>query len=358
MSVRIQPTTLIVEKNTSGHRLYYVRLLAAEAHRRGDQVIVALLSTQADTLEVAVHLSKLPADIRILYVEDLSLESVTRLSNDLDAAVTVVPDGDLFAIDLGRRGRWSGHGMLSILVMREIAQPSPMPGLQYLKSQIRLFFFRRASRLPFVTITLLKAIAWNGRTEFPTAIDPVTMAASDCDARSLREEWMLDTDRYWFAILGAISERKNPRLVAEALSGLPPQRVGFLLAGTCENSTMTDMKVSLDRLRATGVKVVVVDRLLEELELDSAVRAIDCVVLAHSNEGSSGLFGKAVAAGTRVVAAGARSLQRDCAVMSSGSAWVTLDVPSLSGALSLAMASARPNPEFELSVENFTKALL
>ncbi len=126
---------------------------------------------------------------------------------------------------------------------------------------------------------------------------------------NLRREWDLDDSRYWFGIIGAIDERKNVSLVMAAAQGLPPGQVGLLVAGRFSDATRESLREFGAELPG-GVRLV--DRVLTDEELDAAVAAVDCVVLAHSNEGPSGLFGKAVRAGTRILGAGAQSLRRDC----------------------------------------------
>ena len=103
---------------------------------------------------------------------------------------------------------------------------------------------------------------------------------------------------------------------------------------------------------------MVKDRLLSDLELDAAIRRVDCVVLAHSNEGPSGLFGKAAAAGTRIVAAGAASLRADAGAIPEVAAWSPLDVVGLGAELDLARRKPRPDPIQGLSATDFCTALL
>jgi hypothetical protein len=350
--------TLLVEKNPTGHRLYYVRLLAMAAHERGDSVTIALNSAHKAAEEIMVHLNNLPPVIQIVFVRKFDVESVAQLSNDVNSTLTVVSDGDLFAIELGRRGRWSGRGVLSILVMREFAQPSRVPGLKVIKSAVRSFFFARAARLSRVRVSLLKPVGWIGKASFPIAPDPVTMTSSDQAVALLREAWGIGHDRYWFGILGAISARKNVDMVARALATLSSHRVGLLIGGQCDPSTVERMRTPIAALRATGIDVVIQDRLLSNAELDAAVSMVDCIVLAHSNEGSSGLFGKATAAGTRIVAAGARSLQGDCAAVPESSRWVPLRSTELARAMTTALGSPRPSPLAILGAADFTKVLL
>jgi hypothetical protein len=350
--------TLIVEKNASGHRLYYVRLLAAAAHVRGDRVTIVLNSAQAGAPEIDVHLNRLAEDIQVLFVEEFDVASVAELARAHGASLTVVPDGDLFAIDLGRVGRWEGGGRLSVLVLREIAQPTRVPGLQLLKTRVRLHFLRRAGRLSGVTVTLLKPITWSGSSAFATATDPVSSVATGDAVSQLRDTWGLDRERYWFGVLGAISARKNLDIIANALTIAPTDRVGLLVAGEVDEETVERVEPALAQLRASGVRTVVVNRLLEDWELDASVLAIDCVVLAHSNEGPSGLFGKAAAAGTRIVAAGAQSLRRDCAALPDISTWVHLETSCLSEALCSAVEAPRPGPVPGLGSDNFAQAML
>lgn len=350
--------TLIVEKNSSGHRLYYVRLLAAAAAERGDCVRIALSAGQIRSNEIEIHLANLPKNVAIVFYHDFDLASVSRVSRELNASTVVVPDGDSFAMDLARFGRWTGSGQLSVLIMREIGQPTRVPGAQYLKTKLRLHLFRKAARLSNVKICVLKPANWAALSEFHPAVDPITFAASDEDVEGVRRNWGLVGDRYWFAVLGAISARKNVDVLANALRQTAPNRLGLLVAGHCDKATLERMKEPLAKLSVAGAKTVVVNRLLTDLELDAAVRGADCLVLAHSNEGPSGMLGKAAAAGTRVVAAGALSLRDDIDLLPHMAAWVPLEITALASALNVALDLPRPSPVLQVSAIGFTEALL
>lgn len=78
------------------------------------------------------------------------------------------------------------------------------------------------------------------------------------------------------------------------------------------------------------------------------------MVVAHSNEGPSGILGKAACLGARVVAAGARNLERDVRVLGSAGCWVPLEVSELSRAFAHAMDSPRPASSIAASTEDFT----
>ena len=111
-------------------------------------------------------------------------------------------------------------------------------------------------------------------------------------------------------------------------------------------------------LRAGGITVRLVDRVLTDIELDSAVVAADCLVLAHSNEGPSGLVGKAAAAGTRVLAAGAASLKTAAAALPDTATWCPLTPSTLAQALTTCAGQPRPAPRAGLDTLAFADALL
>lgn len=350
--------TLIVEPNPSGHRLYYVRLLAQAAAVRGDEVVLALSDEASATDESGLHLSGLAESVTIVSAHDFGVDAVAELSRRYDAVITVVPDGDRFAMRLARTRGWTGRGTVSVLIMREVAQPGELGLLVAAKSRIRTTLFRRAARLPGVRLSVLKSATWREDSSFASAPDPVTLACADDDVWKLRDTWDLDADSYWFAVLGAIFDRKNVPLVASAVRNAGPENVGLLIAGRCDPGAAQAMAEPLAELERAGARVVVVDRLLSELELDAAVTAVDCVVLAHSNEGPSGLFGKAAAAGTRVVAAGALSLRDDARHVPELASWVPLEAAALAEALRIARTLPRPSAVLMPEATRFAEALL
>jgi hypothetical protein len=101
-----------------------------------------------------------------------------------------------------------------------------------------------------------------------------------------------------------------------------------------------------------------VDELLSDTDLDAAIGAVDTLVLAYSHNGPSGTLGKALAAGTRIVAAGSPAIREDCAAVPDAAEWVDLDVPQLAGALARARLRPRPEPMVIATEEEFAEALL
>lgn len=352
-----QRRTLIVEPNVHGHRLFYVRLLIDAARRRGDLVFVG---TRLDVLTTAEGSEHLGGQEGWTLVEATSTElrSVERLSVELEASLTVIPDGDRIALALGKSGRWHGHGELSLLVMREVAQPSESRVLTSLKQFLRGHLLRRAAHVSRVRVSVLKSAGWRGPASFRVAVDPVVMTASLEDATSFRDQYDLDGEHRWFGVLGALASRKNIPLVCAALSSIETRGIGLLLAGSIDDDARESVEAAVRSGELSGVKVIWMDKLLTDKELDSAVRAVDCVVLAHSNEGPSGLMGKALAAGTPVVAAGAESLREDAERFPAVMTWVPLDRALLAAALERVTSTGQRTLEPDQATDLFSGALL
>jgi glycosyltransferase involved in cell wall biosynthesis len=352
--------TLIVERNRTGHRLFYVRLLASAATARGDDVIVVLSPGDTASMEARLHLASLPDAVRVVEEDSLGLADVEALSHRYAADRVVLPDADRATMDLAtRRGGWKGAGALSLLVMREAAQPGRFAMAQAVKGRLRQFLFIRASKLQNVRVCVLKSPTWSGSSRLVPAVDPISVEVDSDAVQALRAEWQLDSERRWFAVVGAVSARKNVDLVISALHQLPDQSVvGLVIAGSIEPETRALLQPLIQGLDATGVAVRVVDRLLTDGELDACVAVADVVVLAHSNEGPSGILGKAAALGTRVVAAGAESLRRDADAFPELASWTTLSAPALAVEFRRVLALPAPVPVLSIGTEAFTSALL
>ncbi|MEC5151157.1 hypothetical protein [Cryobacterium sp. GrIS_2_6] len=349
---------MIVEKNPDGHRLYYVRILAEHCLLLGRRVCLVLGKATESGAETQIHLRDLLNRVTVLETTDFSQGEVERLSRVVGATLTVIPDGDRFAIELGRAGSWAGSGEVSLLVMRERAQPQRLPGVQLAKTLLRSYFFARARRTSNVRLSLLKSATWAGTSKVRVALDPVTIHADEQDKMRVAKAWDMDSDLYWFGVLGVISVRKNLSFVADAVKRMGGTPVGLLVAGRVDEDARSALEYLIATLTTTGVQVRVVDGILEERDLDAAVGLLDCVVLAHSNEGPSGLLGKAAACGTRILAAGASSLRRDVAKYPESATWCELSIGPMSAAMRECRILPRPERVRDLGVTGFVESLL
>ena len=355
-STRSQETVTIYQFAYTGHRLKYVQLLALHALDRGMLTTLIMDTHASRSQEFRTHLKELESSVRIVGVENGSLRGLVRLSRELPSDLVLVPDGDRLAARLGLAGRWTGDGGLTLLVARDPRQRKSQSLYGQIKGRLKMRLLTRASRASRVRVLYLDS---GLRTESELGVDrlkdPVTITSTTQSTLMLRRDWGLDSERYWFAIVGAITARKNPRLIAESISQISHRRpVGLLMAGVVDPEVAGDLKAMSARLASSGIKFIVVDRMLSEIEIDSAIAAADCLVLAHSNEGPSGVLAKAAGTGVRVVAAGARTLERDVEILGDAAEWARLDVQTLSAALARAVDRPRPTASQGASVCNFT----
>jgi hypothetical protein len=348
----------VVEGNPTGHRLFYARLLAESAARTGHSVRLVISFDRISSEERRIHLEGLDGSVDLEDSNRFDLRGISDVANRFHSDLTIVPDGDSVALGLGRGSKWTGHGHLTLLVMREHAQPAKIALVTFGKDVLRRRTLKRAAMQRNVTVRVLKSAIWSGGSDLLVVNDPVSLSAGIREIDDVKTVFGMTPDRYWFAVLGAITERKNLPLIAAALTQSSPQRLGLIIAGKIQGEVLESSAVVIRELRELGCKVVVVDRLLTETELDALVQASDCLVLAHSNEGPSGLLGKAAAAGTRIVAAGARSLRQDAALVPSIATWSRLHTSELSQALHAASELQRPDALAIASKSEFARVLL
>jgi hypothetical protein len=355
-----EPTrhVLIAEQNGSGHRLFYVRLLAEAALQRGDRVTVLLSQNAAAAPESAVHLQMDGGGYGVKRVGALTLEILDDVARDLKVDLVVVPDGDHLAKSLSIKPRWNNPALLRILIMRERSSSANWVGRKF-GDFAKGVLLRVVNSIRNVEVVVLKSpLDRLSKGPFVTVADPVTIAATTSSVRQLRDSWKLSTDRYWFAVLGAVTQRKNVALVAASLSRIVDGQVGLLVAGKCSPDVLASAAAALEEFEERGGALVIVDRLLDDVELDSAVAACNSLVLAHSNEGPSGLLSKAAALGTHVVAAGARSLKNDLAAFPQLGVWSELTVDALSVGMRSVMNMENAGQTVSPNADSFTSVLL
>ncbi|QIS39201.1 glycosyltransferase family 4 protein [Clavibacter capsici] len=348
---------VVLEGNGDGHRFYYVRLLAEAIVAEGRRAVLVTRAGERDSPQAAEFLDGLPSGFSVVEVPRADVASATRVARSTGAHRIVIPDGDLHLVHLlTRRGRRLPH--VTALVMREPVVGRGQAPEALARQAMKLATMTLAALRPSTRITVLKSSVWAGRSRFPVAQDPVTLAAGPQDVADVRAGWDLEPDRRWFAVVGAISSRKNLPLVAEAFARVAGDGTGLLVGGRIVEDQLAEAEPHLAEARRRGAHVVVVDRMLEDVELDAAIAAVDCVVLAHSNEGPSGILGKAVVSGTRLIVSGASSLRRDAQAIPDHATWTPLEVDALADAMEHAVAAVGPAPVPDMGTARFTSALL
>ena len=302
---------VIVESNADGHRLSYVADLARCALDRGYRVTLVV---PVGAPQIQVHLGDLATRCEV--VPHDGRQSLSGLSRQLSSDLLVIPDGDRVAVSLGLRpiGRraWTGRGVIRILLMRWGHGQRDPSVISRGRQLIKRAAVRRALRYDGVELIALASATGAGTTEgFSLAPDPVRISADAQMSEGLRVQWGATDSRPVIAIVGAIDRRKNLPIVLDALSMSNRMDIVLVIAGRVDSSVLDEITPKVEALRASGYGLIVHNRTLSDQELDSTIVAADYVVLAHSNEGPSGILGKAMAVGTGIIAAGADSLKRD-----------------------------------------------
>jgi len=333
---------LILAARTDGHRLNYVRILAEHSLSTGNTVTVALGQSGDSTDHHKLHLARFKDSISILDWSTFTPSAIASLAETTRADRVIDPDGDQLANSILKHGKWPAIQPITLLIMRPEAQKSPFPGARKLltlaKSASRALLSRKRG---VRVVTLVDSLERNPAAN--QAPDPIDFSVSASSINDFKSDHGLDSDRFWFAIVGAIDARKNVDIVASAIASMEGN-AGLLLAGKVGATALAQVESAVSALLTAGTKVVVIDRLLSDAEIDNAIAAADCVVLAHSNEGASGIMGKAVVAGTRVVAAGAQSLKQAAAFVPAHALWAPLDSAQLAKVLADARTMPAPPP--------------
>lgn len=336
MDDRSPPTQhiVIVEPNGDGHRLSYVADLARCALRSSYRVTLVVPDGAP---EAEIHLAGLDETCEI--VAHPGRQSLSKLSRRLGSDVLVVPDGDRVAVSIGLRlsirRAWMGRGSIRILLMRwghDLREPSLMSRARQFAKRVAI---RRASRLDGVALVALASASGADTGEgLLLAPDPVRVSADTLEIARLRAEWDSTDGRPVVAVVGALDRRKNIPTVLDALDIADRRDIVLVIAGRIETGVLEEITPKIAALRTLGQVIVVTNRNLSDIELDATVAAADYVVLAHSNEGPSGILGKAMALGTGIIAAGAESLQRDVAKLGRDlDSWCSLSPEDLALAL-------------------------
>lgn len=313
------PATVIVEPDPGGHRFQAVANVAAVAARTGDVILLTSHLGAADDA-FGVFLGDVDLDVRArfdaIYPETRDIASeVAKVCREREVGTVIVMDADQ-----------------SLKKWWYVARPV----LRRLERRPRVIFM--LTRYP-AKLTLRDSFGWKlrvakgglallsrangtvqrfagfaGRDDMSTgwlvkrARDPEICLAHSRDRAALREELGLPRDRRLVGIFGVLEERKNAPLILESLERAGLDDVDLLLAG----GVRPEVHAWLDCLApARRKRVVVRDGFLTNEEMDKLVAAVDACPIALSNNGPSGIMGKALAADVPVVTTGSEVRARE-----------------------------------------------
>jgi glycosyltransferase involved in cell wall biosynthesis len=331
--------TLIVEPDPGGHRFQAVANVARLAARDGEVVLLTSRgATGRPEFENFLADRALEVDERFPVIHPPTAEllaAIAEHARSRDVARVVVMDADQSL------KRW---WYLAPRVLRGV-RPRPRVVFMLTRYPARL---RLADRVGWklrvtkaslalaamATGSLHRVAGFAGREDLASgwlvkrARDPAICGAHSRDRAALRAQLGLPLDRRLVGIFGVIGDRKNVPFVLDALIAAGND-TDLLLAGAVREGTPAWLDgLAPERRR----RVLVCDGFLADDELDRYVASSDAVAIALTNNGPSGIMGKALAAGVPVVTAGSVVRARELDVTRAGVA-TEFTVPAFAAAV-------------------------
>lgn len=313
-----RPVTLLVEPDLSGHRFQAVAHVAEVAARYSD---VVLLTTSGATTsdEFKVYLADAPMVAFEVFDEiypptGRMLAEVATVARRRRVETVVVMDADKTL------KRW---WYLAPCVLRALPQrPRVVFFLTRYPARLRLrdsFGWKlRLAKGALVlaaraTGTLQHASGFAGREDMTPgwvvkrARDPAICTSHSRDRAALRAELGLPPDRILVGVFGILSERRNVPLIWDAIRNAGMD-ADILLGGAVQPELAAWLAALPDDERR---HMIVFDGFLDNALMDKLVAAADVAPLPLTNNGPSGIMGKALAAGVPVVTAGSEVRARE-----------------------------------------------
>ena len=368
MNLGSRPVTVIVEPDPGGHRFQAAANVAIVAARTTDIVLLtSTIGASHDAFGVflsGLDLEVLPRFDVIYPPTDAMARAVADLCRTHDVQTVVVMDADQ---SLKRwwyvaRKEFRGLTRRPRVVFMLTRYPAKLSLTDSFGWKLRLAkgFLVLAAR---VTGTLDRAVGFAGRDDMSPGWlvkrtrDPEVCLAHSRDRDELRRELDLPPDRTIAGIFGVLEDRKNAPMILDAL-----ERAGLdadlLLAGGIQPEVWEWInKLPDDRRR----RVIVRDGFLSNTLMDKLVAAVDVVPIALTNNGPSGIMGKAHAAGVPVVTAGSEVRAREIRATDGGLA-TKLDAESIGAGITMVLdrdpAEPRRNSVPIATAEAFAEVLL
>lgn len=188
--------------------------------------------------------------------------------------------------------------------------------------------------LAMATGSLHRAAGFAGRDDMSSGWivkrvrDPDLCGAHSRDRAALRAELGLPDGRRIAGIFGVISARKHAPLIWDAMAAQGIEG-DLLLAGALDPDVAEWAASAPEEARG---RILVRDGFLSNEVLDKLVAAVDVVPIILTNNGPSGIMGKALAAEVPVVTAGSEVRARELAATDGGEL-AEFDVDSVGAAL-------------------------
>lgn len=320
--------TLIVEPDSRGHRFEAVAHVLDVVRRSGDALLVTSIGAQ----DTATYTEQLGG--RDLRTEERFSDIVPPTRELVDAVADICAREDVETVvvmdaDQSLKKWW-------LLAPRALKKLDRKPRVVFMLTRYparlrltdRVGWKLRTTKATLAMVamargSLHRVAGFAGREDtapgwlVKRARDPAINAHHAKDRVALREGLGLPLDRKLVGIFGGVGERKHPALTLEAILSAGLDDADLVLAGGFDDV----VRAWYDALPADQkARVIARDEFLSNDELDRFVAAADAVALIMTNNGPSGIQGKALAAGVPVVTAGSTVRARELAATNGGEA--------------------------------------
>lgn len=311
------PTLRIVEPNASGHRLYYVKVLADAVMACGRGRVEWITSAQAATSSQAqVQLNALVSSgrlgVRVLEPWPDRSAVLGEVTTNEPRDVVCLPDGDTWlpsvASAVARRKLGARTNTITVLCLRPPARGAYGTGgarrLHHVAKTGLLTAIRVLARTAGARISVLGLVDAFGcaTTRLAAGVrpvrDPITprLPATRAAARATHG---IPEDEFVVGLLGAVNARKNPGIVARGCAAVFADRPGRLLV---MGKIAPEARAALNAAGLPQHQLDVQDRYVDEVELTTASAVCDVLALVYDNaQSASGIAALAAQTGTAVL---------------------------------------------------------
>lgn len=311
-------TLRVVEPNPSGHRLYYVRVLAEAVLDAGRAAVEWVTTAEAAASSQAqVQLGHLAQSglfrVRVLDPWPGRTSVLRRVISNHPDDVVCIPDGDVWlpavAVTLGQGLLNSQTSRVTVLSMRPHTRQKRANQGRFLPLRIfaKAALFRAVRGIAVIRgadVGLFGLVDAFGAGKVHTTRcvvpvrDPVAPRRQVTRAAARLTLGIPDTDLV-VGLLGAVHIRKNPGVVARGCSKAFTRYPGRLLVA---GRVAPDARVALASSGLPQENLILEDRYIEEVELTAAAAACDVIALVYDNaESASGILALAAQTGTAVL---------------------------------------------------------
>ncbi|MGO4256705.1 glycosyltransferase [Marmoricola sp. RAF53] len=319
------PLTVLVDPVMNGHHPQAVANLTLFLQGAGHDVLLLTQAGGTDCTEYAEYLG----DVRIEVAEPFTspipptaeiAAAVADVCRTRDVDTVVLMDADVALKSWWRHAPRAFRGIAR--KPRFVLMLTRYPARAGLKP---ISWKLKAPKAVLAAVARTRGVAdrvagFAGRDDMTTgwivkrARDPEICSAHSRDRVALRAELGLPQDRKIVGVFGLISQRRNAHLIFEAIEQGAID-ADLLLAGPVSPEVLEWVEELPADRRA---RVEVRDGFHPNDLLDKLVAAVDVAPIPLSNNGPSGIMGKATAAGVPVVTAGSTVRAKEIAATGGG----------------------------------------